>query len=549
MADFEVRYSSAADRLLKTAALPAGNVGFTSDEYEAFVGSADTPRGRAVTSPQAPKSGLDVRRLFGFASQGQQSTYTDVSAVVQDASGMVMSPKPALLAGGGTDIVATGYVLPYELADGGTMTIEAVGTFKCGSIAPMILAKLRIAPPGSAGYVAPQYERALNSGGTAAAPLDVSGLIANTFEWSSRTVGLNALAGFEALNISAANMTPGEFQWRLTMKVHALGRWAKWQRGDDDSATKDRNCWVEATLEWGALQYNMGARIGDGIAGANPLGTLTLQYSPFVKRNTASPANGTIRGAIYTFMGQQWLCHAASDTGAQLLAGSVADWVTATGYVFGDIVESLGVGAGVYYRCVAGHTSSAAGAGAGLNEPGVGDDEHLFWKLVYYDEVVAGQMLAEEAPGIGLHWREFFVPAVNRATISGFATVDWTVGNEIQLELGGPQQEDLGNTWGTYANNVGYTAEAGISPFTVGNRGVTAGGVVYSPKTFLYVATWGHIEAGVNVPLWTAAPTGASPDSERAWRALPATLRDTMRVQQAHGYIYGRRNGVAERRV
>jgi hypothetical protein len=541
MADVELRHSTAADRQLKLTALPAGHLGSTSDEGEFFVGNAATPIGLAVTAPQSPMGGVDSRRLFNVGSQGQSDTWEDVDGADQDGSGMVISPRPAAVAGGGTDIITTGYILPYELADGGTITIEATGTYKCGSVMPMILAKLRIAPPGSAGYVAPQYERALNSGGTAAAPFDVTGMVADAFEWSSRTVGLNALGGYEALHISAANLTPGEFQWRLTMKVNALGRWAKWQRGDDDSATKDRNCWVEATLEWGALQYNMGARIGDGSLGSNPLGTITLQYSPFVKRNTATPANGTIRGAIYTFMDRQWLCHAASNVGAQLLAASVTNWADATLYVHGNIREH----GSAFWRCVLGHTSVLAN-----DEPGVGPNYTLYWKRIYYDEVVAANMMTEDAPGVGLHWREFFVPAVQRATISGFATVDWTVGNEIQLELGGPQQEDLANAWGTYANNVAYTAEAGVTPFTGGDRGVVAtGGGVYAPKTFLYVGSWPRIMASVETALWTAAPTGVSPDSERAWRRLPTTLRDEMRCQHVHGYLYGRRNGTAQRRM
>jgi len=529
---YEVRHSTAADRLLKPSALPAGHLGSTSDEYEMFVGSSDTPRGRAVAPPSVPRAGADVRRLFGCASQGQESTWSDVASVAQDASGMVISPRPA--GSLGVDVVTTGYILPYELADGGTIVIESVGTYKCGSLAPTIIAGIKI---GGAS-VAPQYEGMLNANGDAAVPTDVLSL--TWFEWSARTIGQNALAGYEALNISAANMTPGEFQWRLTMKVHALGRWAKWQRGDDDSATKDRTCWVEATLEWGALQYNGGARIGELVAYNNPLGQRTQQYTPFMQNTVSAPANGTVRGGIYSFLGEQYLCHAASESGAQLIAASVANWTTATLYVFGDIVEGLTVGVGAYFRCVAGHTASAAGAGAGLNEPGTGDDEHLFWQRVYYNDVVAAQMLTEEAPGMGLHWREFFVPAVSKATISGFAAVDWTVGNEIQVELGGPQQVDLGTTYSAYSNTTAYAAEVG---------GVLDGSDSYAAKSYLYTGSWTRMIAGVRTPLWTAAPTGASPDSERAWRLLPATRRDTMRMQHIHGYLFGRRNGVAERRL
>jgi hypothetical protein len=483
MADVELRHSTAADRQLKLTALPAGHLGSTSDEGEFFVGNAATPIGLAVTAPQSPMGGVDSRRLFNVGSQGQSDTWEDVDGADQDGSGMVISPRPAAVAGGGTDIITTGYILPYELADGGTITIEATGTYKCGSVMPMILAKLRIAPPGSAGYVAPQYERALNSGGTAAAPFDVTGMVADAFEWSSRTVGLNALGGYEALHISAANLTPGEFQWRLTMKVHALGRWAKWQRfnnsGTNASSTKDRNCWVEATLEWGALSYNGGCRIGEGFGYGHPISPLSTQY------NATLPA-GVVRGTVYTFLGRQWLCHAGSTTTA-LNAAADPDTITAATWT---------------------------------------------------------QMLSEEAPGMGAHWKELFVPLVSTATISGYATVDWTAGNEVQLELGGPQQVDQATVFPAYNASAAYLAEFGTC---------SEDGINYVAKTVLFSNNFPRFVAGVSdttgvTPTFTAGPTGAA-NSNRCWRRLPATLRDDMRVQHVHGYLYGRRNGIAERRL
>ena len=483
---YRINHSTSADRRLG-AALTAGHQGSTSDEYELFVGSPDTPIGRAVAAPQVPRDGVDARRLWQVGAQGQENTWTDVGSVAQDASGMVISPRPAGTPG--TDIVTTGYVLPYELADGGTIVVESVGTYRCGSVTPRILAKLKI---GGA-YVSPQYEAMMNATGTDATPVDLAAVTADAFEWSSLTCGLNALGGYEALHIDASNLTAGEFLWRMTMRIHSLGRWAKWQRfnnsGTGAASTKDRTCWVEATLEWGALAYNAGGRIASPPGYQNPLSARTLQYSAFVQRDTGTPAAGTVRGAIYSFLGQQWLCHAASDVNA---------------------VAS-----------------------------GPPDIDYDVWS----------NMLAEEAPGMGLHWREFFVPAVSKATISGFATVDWTAGNEVQLELGGPQQEDLGNTWGTYGATTAYTAELGTSPFTGGSRGVVDTGVVYAPKTYLYVTSWPRMIAGTSTALWTAAPTGASPDSERAWRALPATLRDTMRMQTTQAYLFGRRNGTAQRRM
>ena len=473
MADVEFRFNSSADRVLKPAPLPVANIGVTTDEHELWFGASDAFAGRPAAPSVVGKTGTDVRRLFQVGAQGQASTWTDVGAVAQDASGMVMSPRPN--GSPGTDVVSTGYILPYELADGGLVVIESCGTYKLGSVLPRILARLKVG--GS--YVVPQYEAHMNATGDVAVPTDVTGTTANAFEWSSITLGLNALAGYEALNMSAANLTPGEFHWRLTMRVHALGRYAKWSRGDDDSALRDRNCWVEATLEWGALQYNAGGRVGEPFAYYNPQGQRTLQYNAFVRRDTATPAGGTVRGSIYSFMGQQWLCHAASDTSALV----------------------------------------------------VGSPNTL-------DESVWSQMLAEEAPGIGAHWREFWVPAVSKSTISGFATVDWTAGNEVQLELGGPQQVDLGTTFNPYGATTSYIAEFGTC---------SSAGTNYAAKTTLYAATFPRMVAGSAVALFTAAPSGAG-DSNRCWRVLPTTLRDEMRMQELHGFVFGRRNGTAQRR-
>jgi len=476
---YEVRHSTAADRLLKPSALPAGHLGSTSDEYEMFIGSSDTPRGRAVAPPSVPRAGADVRRLFGCASQGQESTWSDVASVAQDASGMVLSPKPA--ASPGTDVVTTGYILPYELADGGTIVVEAVGTYKCGSLTPRILANIRIG--GVA--VTPVYEvTAPASSGNLTDIPGASG-ITSAFEWSSLTCGLNALGGYHALFLNEANLTPGEFQWRLTVKIHALGRWAKWQRGDADSSTKDRTCWVEATLEWGGIQYNAGGRMGEGYGYYFPTSTSTTQYNAYMP-------SGVLSGTIYSFLGQQWLCH-ATNTRTALDAASNPD----------------------------------------LLVPAI-------WT----------SMLADEAPGIGVHWREMFVPLVSKATISGFSTVDWTVGNEIQIELGGPQQVDLGTSFTAYNAATLYLPEVGTC---------SDGGRNYVAKTMVLAANFPRFayDAGAatsesdttgGVPTFTGTP-GVSGTGERCWRELPATLRDTMRMQHIHGYLFGRRNGVAERRL
>ena len=113
MPNYEIKSSTAVDRATIPVRLPTGHMGSTSDAHELFVGNADTLFGRAVTAPQAPKAGLDVRRLFGVASQGQQDTYTDVDSVVQDASGIKLSPKAS--GSPGTDVVTMGTCCPTSL--------------------------------------------------------------------------------------------------------------------------------------------------------------------------------------------------------------------------------------------------------------------------------------------------------------------------------------------------------------------------------------------------------------------------------------------------
>jgi hypothetical protein len=373
---------------------------------------------------------------------------------------MVMTPRAA--GSPGTDVVTTGVIGAGELADGGEVIIQAVGTYTCGSALPRILAKLKI---GGA-YVVPQYEGTAPGFGV----LDVSGVTADTFEWSSRTCGLNALGGYEALWATATNIPQGEFQWVLTMRIRSLGYQSKWDRADEDNSgeLKDRTCWVDATLEWGALMMSAGGRENSWIGIDRAFSTLNADYG--------ATTISTTRGNFYCYGGNMWLCHAGSATSA-ITAGSpptfdAADW---------------------------------------------------------------GLMQAEESPGVGAHWREFWVPAVSKASIAGLATVAWRSENEIQLELGGPQQQDTQTVASGYANNIAYQAEVGM---------VLDSGTTYVAKTNLYNATYPRLAAGVHVALPTAAP----PDA-RSWRALPASRADAMRMQTVSGYVYGRSPGVMERRT
>lgn len=459
MSEYEIRVGTTDDRRLRPGALGPlreMHLGLDREQREVYVGTNRAVLGEALVPPLVGRTGHDVRRLWQVASQGQVNVWN----TTRDGSGLYLTPRAA--GSPGTDVLTTGVIGAGELADGGEVVITAVGTYKCGSALPRILAKLKIG--GS--YVVPQYEGTLPGVGV----VDVSSLTADCFEWSSRNCGLNALGGYEALWATATNIPQGEFQWRLTMRIHALGYQSKWDRGDQDNTTnlRDRTCWVDATLEWGAFMASAGGRVNPWIGYDRAWATLNGDYN--------CTTLSTTRGVFYCFGGQMWLCHAGSATTA-VTAGSpptfdAADWAT---------------------------------------------------------------MLAEEAPGMGTHWREFWVPAVSKAHICGLASVAWRSENEIQLEMGGPQQMDVATVASAYGATTAYQAEVNT---------VLDSGTTYVAKTNMYNSGYPHIEAGVHV----AQPTGAPPDA-RYWRALPATRADEMRVQTVSGYVFGRSPGVMERRT
>lgn len=507
-----------------------GYLGTTSDGREGFAGNPATPLGYPFTYPQVPLHGLDVRRLWTVASQGQSDTWTNENGDVVDASGMVMTPRIAT--GVDTDPVARGYIRPYELADGGEVVIQTYGTYKCGSLSPKIVARLTIGGE----RVFPDYglDQPLLPGFD-----PVSGVVSQAFDWSYSTLGSNVLGGYEALSSARTNTPQGLFQWRLTTRIRSLGRYAKletmdddaadWSSGTDytvgavvrDTATANRtyrcliangpattvfqpnvtvgweaywqdisgNLAVEMTLDWGALHYNP----GDPFSFSNPFSNNTNQYSTLFD-NTAG-TQGVKRGSVYSFLGRQWLCHASSLTSATS-GGSKGAWAT--------------------------------------------------------NRNTATDMLVEQAPGMGMHWKEFFVPLVQSKTYTAFAQMNHVQGNELILELGGPAYVDPALSPAAYSATSDYFAESGTC---------TDGGNTYVAKVFMdYDATpansaYIHMDGGAVSLLMRAAPTAAvsgSVSGDRFWRQLAANPEDRfddMRMQHTQAYLFGGRVGAYQERT
>lgn len=89
----------------------------------------------------------------------------------------------------------------------------------------------------------------------------------------------------------------------------------------------------------------------------------------------------------------------------QRKATGLTSWATGATYSLGDFiyqaVPSTPPNTGRYWSCIDGHTASAAGAGAGLNQPGIGDDWALYWREVGPNETGQHQVssLGETTPG------------------------------------------------------------------------------------------------------------------------------------------------------
>lgn len=521
----------------RRAATSAGNAlepshGSTSDEHILYVGDLATKLGYPTTFPQVPLHGQDVRRMWQVASMGQADSWTNEAGTLLDGSGMLLSPKSAAAC----DPVARGYIQPYELADGGTILMESYGTYKCGSLSPKIAAKLKVGQRGGTPvdyYIYPDY--GIDVPSTSVPGFDVaSGVVSQSFDWSYPTLGTNALAGYEALSSLRTNTPAGQFSWRLTTKLRSLGRYAKHETYDEDlvdwatatgytagtsvvrnadlmdrayicttshtsgASTKPGtgaswtsnwreitgNVAVEMTLEWGALHYNPGEVFNFN----NPFSENSTQYSVFWNNAGGAVIPGVKRGVVYAFLGQQWLCHAPSLTNAT--SGAKGTWATTRN----NVVD----------------------------------------------------MLAEQAPGVGAYWKEFFVPLVSHKTFTAFGFIDHTVGNEITLELGGPTYVAPTTSISAYSATTDYNAEVSVAS-DGGNDYVCKATIDYNATAAN--ANFPRMDAGAEVSVMTAAPTASvsgSISGHRFWRLLATNLGDrydTMRLMSTQAYLYGGRVG------
>jgi hypothetical protein len=142
------------------------------------------------------------------------------------------------------------------------------------------------------------------------------------------------------------------------------------------------------------------------------LNTASVGYNRHVFSPALAWANGTayLIGNRVRHGGRRWYCWVSHTASTGVLepgvAGNVwrdvgpaglAAWVTATAYTLGTQVGQDSRP----YTCIDAHTSSAAGAGAGLNQPGIGDDWALFWREVGRNESADRQVTdqGELTPG------------------------------------------------------------------------------------------------------------------------------------------------------
>lgn len=296
------------------------------------------------------------------------------------------------------------------------------------------------------------------------------------FEWSHTTLGINSLWGYEALSVPRTNTPEGLFEWELEMRIQALGNGAARSDYDEDTTTLDSNTRVSAKLTWGGLHYNAGGRIGEVEGWFNPgTGTRSMALNAFLE-------TGTTKGEVYSFGGRQWLCIHGSAATQSIFTGS------------------------------AGSRTFQATA----------------WQ----------HWMAEEAPGIGIHWRDFWVPMVQESTMTAYATLDYEADIPLVFEMGGAGQNDRGATYSAYASGT-HLAESGI---------VTDSGTNYLCRRSMATgSTYPTVIAGTESGL-TAGPTDAT-HGPRFWVPLPAEEADTMTCDGAHAYLFGGRRGSAQMRL
>lgn len=547
MANFHIYHGPESTRRLAT--LADGELGSSSEEGQLYYGDTSrTPQGMPAAYPQVPLQGVSVRQLFNVGKQGlspDPDLYTDAAGYQHNGAGLQLPARDLLRTGGvyeePTYPVAMGYIRPYELADGGRITMHAIGAYTIGGPQPHLCARVKVG--GS--YIDPQWELDKQDGSTVG--FDLVAGVPPGFDVSYPTQGLNALAGYEAANLLRQNtgapttdlQEQGRIQWTVDVDVFALGRHAKESRYDCDipfwrsttvyaiddqvmgsngvtytsktahtAATTNEpgkgSAWTTDWTEGGSANVAIRCRWKVGLfthnahSGAGFSNTIvwpTSEYNPLMGDATLHSGTGTRRGGIYSWMGRQWLCHAASETTA--LTGAA-------------------------------HPLSV-------------------------DSAALEQLLTEEAPGMGAHWREFWVPAVQEFEQWSYGEVDWAAGNEIELELGGATKFDITQPFPAYSATQAY------SPENEALGSCSKGGLVYIAKAQVYSSTWPKMVAGASSATHTIAPDAAlsgSISGPRYWRNVGVVtqnsrsfFQDIQEVFNVQGYVYGGRTGYSQMRV
>jgi len=144
------------------------------------------------------------------------------------------------------------------------------------------------------------------------------------------------------------------------------------------------------------------------------LQTASIGYNLSDRAAVAAWATATAYtlGTRVTHGGRRWVCYLAHTSGGTTEPGvggsylnnwrdvgsaGLLAWATATAYALGDYRGQ----SGRLWQCIDAHTSSAAGAGAGLNQPGIGNDWALFWREAGTNETGTRKVadLGELTPG------------------------------------------------------------------------------------------------------------------------------------------------------
>lgn len=191
-----------------------------TDQGQMFVGTGggDAVHGVPVAHKRSAVQGTGARRVLTAA-------YWDGGAIFP---GIAVSPYVgdvtlALLAEGG--------IPQYEMADGGVLRVDISGEFTVDSPRPSISVGLEI-------------------GGTRISTVPDPDNVDHDFEASYRTVGPNALGGYDY-------DVPTVLRWRFHADIYSVSHWAELPH--TNAVDTDGTCVCNAWMEWGLPLDGRGA--------------------------------------------------------------------------------------------------------------------------------------------------------------------------------------------------------------------------------------------------------------------------------------------------